>query len=87
MLINVEETYNLAKLDEEATAFIKKKFKQLPDQSEEEFFKELKDEILLEKAHRCRVMAEKWEREALGEQIQTIRLVYSQNGNLTIKDD
>lgn len=76
MLIETEEVYCLDNLDYTVREFVKKRLKPVPEQTEEEFKKEFNDEVLLEKAYRCRVMANKWEREALGELKKTIELVY-----------
>ena len=85
-LFNMVETYDLKTVEEDSKNAVKKRFKQLPDQSMDEFEEEIQDEINLEIAYRLRKIAEMYETRALKEQRQTIRLVYNQNGKLTVQE-
>jgi len=82
MLIQDEEWYCLDNLDYVVRNYLKNKFKPAEGQSIEEFNRDLEDEILLEKAYRCRVMADKWENMALREMKKNVKTVY---GGLTDK--
>lgn len=88
MLIEVDECYCLDNLDATVRKFLKSKFKPAEGQSLEDFNKDFEDEVLLEKAYRCRVMADFWEKKALGELKKNIKIVYgltSRDKNSIIK--
>lgn len=85
-LFQMTESFNLNHLEEDSFAVVKKRLKQLPDQSTEEFEEELRDEVFLEIAYRLRKIADEYEEKALKEQKEMIRLVYNEKGKLTIKD-
>jgi len=80
MLIETEEWYCLDNLDYTVRNFLKNKITPAEGQSIEEFNKDFNDEVLLEKAYRCRVMADIWERQAMGDIRKNIKIVY---GGLT----
>ena len=85
-LFQMTESFNLNHLEEDSLIAVKKRLKQLPDQSTEEFEEELRDEVFLEIAYRLRKIADEYEEKALKEQKEMIRLVYNEKGKLTIKD-
>ena len=85
-LFQMTESFSLNHLEEDSLIAVKKRLKQLPDQSTEEFEEELRDEVFLEIAYRLRKIADEYEEKALKQQRESIRIAYSECGKLFIKE-